>query len=135
MKIQNAQKIKKLVFNTACILCPSITFWILWPVMMEFPPIMITQNLNLIQIYLGASYWIEIFSAPGFIYALFKNDLSGSGKWLKKWVRTSLHTAFYASPGVLIISLWVVLPGPFAIGTVVFTYLVLEKYKAQKVST
>ena len=131
MKIKNTEKIKKFSFKLFCVLCPSITLLLLWPVIKEFPPLLITENLNLIQIYLGASYWVGVFSAPGFLYAIFDNDLSGSGEWLKRWVGVSLHAAFYASIGGLA-SIWIVFPGPFAIGTVVCTYLVLEKYKAQK---
>ena len=128
-------KIKSLIFSLVCILCPSISFWMQWPLIKEWPPLLITKNLNLFQIYIGASIWIGVFSGPGFIYALFKNDLSDSGKWLKRWGGASLYSAFYASFGVFIISIWSIRPAPFALGTIIRTYLVLKKYKAQKAST
>lgn len=134
-KIQNIQRIENLIFKLACIFCPSITFWMQWPLIREWPPLLITKNLNLFPIYIGASIWVGVFSGPGFIYALFKNDLSGLGKWLKRWIGVSLHTAFYASLGVFIISIWSIRPAPFALGTIICTYLVLKKHKAQKIST
>ena len=134
MKIQTAQKIKKLAFNTACILCPSITLLLIWPIARELPPLLITENLNVIQIYLGASYWAGVFSAPGFLYFLFREDISGSGKYLKRWVGVSLNAAFYASFAGLT-SIWFIFPGPFAVGTVLCTGFVLHKFKDQKAST
>ncbi|MEE8260030.1 MAG: hypothetical protein V3R14_03405 [Nitrospinaceae bacterium] len=132
MKTKNMEKIKKLAFNLACILCPSITLLLIWPIARELPPMMITQNLNVIHIYLGASYWVGVFSAPGFLYFLFREDISGSGKCLKRWVGVSLHAAFYASFAGLT-SIWFIFPGPFAVGTLLCTGFVLQKYKAQKV--
>ena len=134
MKIQNTKRLKNWIFNLVCILCPSITFWLIWPAIKELPTLMITRNLNWFQIYIVASIWVGVFSGPGFIYALFKNDLSGSGKWLKRWVGVSLNAAFYASFGVFIISLYFIRPAPFALGTIICTYLVLKKYKAQNTS-
>ena len=132
--MKNTRIIKNLLFILVCILCPSITFWWIWPLIKEWPPLLITKNLNLFQIYIGASIWIGVFSGPGFIYALFKSNLSGSGKWLKRWVGASLYSAFYASFGVFIICIWFIRPAPFALGTIICTYLVLKKYKAQKSS-
>ena len=132
MKIQNTKRLKNWIFNLVCILCPSITFLLLWPAIKELPPFMITQNFNLFQVYLGASAWVGVLSVPGYLYALFKGNFSGSGKWLKKWVSVSLHAAFYASFAGLT-SIWFIIPGPFAVGTVLCTFFVLQKFKDQKV--
>ena len=134
MKFKNTEKIKKFFLKSSCVLCPSILLLLLWPAIKELPPLLITENLNVIQIYLGASYWVGVFTAHGYLYALFKGDLSGTGKWLKKWVSISLHAAFYASFAGLT-SIWFIIPGPFAVGTVLCTFFVLQKFKDQKVST
>ena len=126
------KSIKTWIFKLFCILCPSYLLWMLFPWILEFPPLMIPNNLNGFQIYVGASYWIGVFSAPGFLYFLFNEDITGYGDLVKKWVAISLYSAFYASIGGLVSILFVV-PAPYAIGTIVCTYLVLKNYKSKSI--
>jgi len=103
----------------------------LFPVIMDFPPIVIPNNFNWFQIYLAGSYYLGILAAPGFLYVLFTKQDEIRGKQLKLWLRLSVYVAFFASIGGLV-SIFAVLPAPFAVGSVVFSFLVLKRFEANR---
>jgi len=76
MGFKNTEEIKKFSFKLLCVLCPSILLLLLWPPVKEFPPLLITENLNAFQIYIGASYWVGVFSGPGYIYIFYSGETS-----------------------------------------------------------
>ena len=131
MGFKNTEEIKKFSFKLLCVLCPSILLLLLWPPVKEFPPLLITENLNAFQIYIGASYWVGVFSGPGYIYFLFRRDISPLEGFSKVWVRISLYTAFFASFGGLIFCVFII-PAPFVLGTIVCTFLVIKKFSTHK---
>lgn len=130
MAFKEYGKIKATVFKFFCVLCPSVTLWMLLPVILDYPPFVMPNNLNWFQIYLVGSYYVGILAAPGFLYALFNKRVDIPGKRLKRWVRVSVYAAFFASIGGLT-SVLAILPAPFAIGSVVCAFIVLKRFRAQ----
>jgi len=130
MAFEGYGNIKATIFKFFCVLCPSVTLWMLLPFIKELPPLAIPNNLNWFQIYLAGSYYLGILAAPGFLYALFTKQVKIPGEWLRRWVRLSVYAAFFASTGGLT-SVLAILPAPFAIGSVVCSFLVLKRFRAQ----
>lgn len=129
MAFEESGKIKPTIFKVFCVICPSVTLWMLFPVVKDFPPFVIADNLNWFQIYLAGSYYLGILAAPGFLHALLIEQVEIPGKWLQRWRRLSVYAAFFASVGGLT-SIFAILPAPFAIGSVVCTFLVLRRVRA-----
>jgi len=129
MAFEEFGKFKAAILKLLCVLCPSVTLWMLFPVIKDYPPFVISNNLNWFQIYLAGSYYLGILAAPGFLYVLFTKQDEIRGKQLRLWARLSVYVAFFASIGGLV-SILAVLPAPFAVGSVVCTFLILKRFEA-----
>ena len=118
-------------FKVTATLFPIVTLIILFPPIQDYPPLLISGNESWFTIYTAFSYWVGVLSGPGYMYFLFRRDISPLEGFSKIWVRISLYTAFCASFGGLIFCIFII-PAPFVLGTIVYTFFVIKKISTHK---
>lgn len=110
------------------VLSPALAMLLVLPLILELPPLMFTENFNLVQVLIALPFWIGAAAAPGYLYAWSgAYEPVCASRMARAWVGASLATAVLASLGGLI-SILLIIPFPFVVASLVASLLMLRRF-------
>lgn len=117
------------------VLSPALAMLLVLPLILELPPVMFTKNFNAVQVLIALPFWIGAAAAPGYLYAWSgAYEPIGASRMTRAWVGASLAAAVLASLGGLI-SIFAVIPFPFAVASLVASFLMLRRFGGPSLPT
>lgn len=107
---------------------PFVALVLVWPIIVEMPPLRRPSNLNAVQVILVVPFYLGLAAAPGWLYAWAGHYERGSlSRSQRVWVSTSLWTALLASIGGSV-TIFAVIPFPAVVGSLMVSVFLLRRY-------
>jgi hypothetical protein len=114
------------------VLVPALAMLVVLPQILELPPLMFSENFNILQVLIALPFYLGLLAAPGYLY-VWSGCKPHPGS--RAWLLASLWAALIASTAGTIVSLPAIVPVPFAAGSVICSLVILTRFlRAQSAS-
>lgn len=126
------EQVTTLVRKLILIICPTLALASVWPMVKELPPIMITANLNIFQVFLVIPWYLGIMCAPGYVYVVFADkNINQLISPYNSLIKMNLVLAVISSIGGLM-AILAIQPAPYVLSSLFCSIYVMKKYMKNK---
>lgn len=107
---------------------PVLTLVLIWPVVVDLPPLRWPDNLNLFQIVLVLPFYLGLAAAPGWLYVWSGHyDRRRLIRGKRIWAESSLWLALVSSLGGLT-TIFAIVPFPAVVASAIACALLLRAF-------